>query len=389
LSSVHHNHSNRWPYFVISALWLMLAALFASQLGLSGALPWSVALKHSLAEWLPWVVLSPLIFWLAERFPVERPRWWRGIAINLPVAMVAIVLAEAVFQAIARPPDQGASRVRREAGGPADEEGPAGPERRRGPGVEGRTGPFNGPMQHLLHFHLPICLFTGMAAHAYAYFRRYQEKERREIELQASLAEARLLALQMQLQPHFLFNALNAVSTLVHTNPQAADDMIANLCELLRRALSAGAHREITLRQELDYLECYLGIERVRFGSRLEVAWEVADTTRTAIVPVLILQPIVENAVRHGVERRLGEIGRIRITAETVADRLRITVTDNGPGLPAVPTPPRGHGVGVDNTRARLATLYGDAAFLQLANVPEGGCRCMLELPLRQTLSSS
>jgi LytS/YehU family sensor histidine kinase len=244
-------------------------------------------------------------------------------------------------------------------------------------------------MQHLLHFHLPICLFTVMAAHAYAYFRRYQEKERKAVELAAGLAEARLLALQMQLQPHFLFNALNAMSALVHTNPQAADDMITNLSELLRRSLNAGRQREVPLGEELSYVQCYLEIERVRFGSRLTVEWQIADDARAAQVPVLCLQAIVENAIRHGIERRQQDVGRVRIAAERAGDLLRVTVTDNGPGVAPGETRPRGHGVGLGNTRSRLATLHGEAAAVRLENVPAGGCRAVVTLPFRLTPAAS
>ncbi|MEY4488734.1 MAG: hypothetical protein RIQ79_1242, partial [Verrucomicrobiota bacterium] len=249
----------------------------------------------------------------------------------------------------------------------------------------GRRG---GPFRHLLQFHLPVALFVLMAAQANSAFLGLRERERRAAELTASLAEAKLAALQAQLQPHFLFNALNALATVVHRDAAQADEMINNLAELLRRSLNAGKRPEVTLGEELDHLACYLAIERVRFGDRLQVDWRIEDAARPALLPVLALQPILENAVKHGVERRRESVGRIIIAASVEAGRLRVTITDNGPGpdldSAAVAAPVRpGHGIGLANTRARLHALHGDAAGVTLEPAVGGGCRVTVTLPLR------
>lgn len=383
---------------------MLLGVLFTTQLVLSGRLSWQQAIPTSVAEWLPWMILSPLLFWVAGRFSLERGKLLKGILINLLAALATIFLAETIFQSVdkafqspqestmARPgelrpgPGVGPGGLRPRDRPEGDFAGPdgAGPRRLPPPRML-RNGPRSGSAQHLIHFHIPLCLFTVMAAHAFAYFQRFQDKERKAVELAASLAEARLLALQMQMQPHFLFNALNAMSTLVHSNPQAADDMITNLSELLRRTLTVGRKREVPLAEELDYVQSYLEIERVRFGNQLEVDWQIEPATRDALVPVLCLQAIVENAVRHGIERRMCEVGRIGIAARKTGTDLQITVTDNGPGLTAGETKPRGHGVGLGNSRSRLKTLYGEAAALELTNEPAGGCRATVTLPFHLT----
>ena len=184
------------------------------------------------------------------------------------------------------------------------------------------------------------------------------------------------------MQPHFLFNALNATAALVRRDPDAAEEMIANLSELLRLALAVRDRHEVPLEQELKHVDSYLEIERVRFGDRLVVEREIAEEARPAYVPVLILQPLVENAIRHGIERRAVDVGRIKITAEIAGERLRLVVTDNGPGLSSSGPARRGHGVGLDNSRARLAALHGDGASIKLATGPAGGCVNTIELPL-------
>jgi sensor histidine kinase YesM len=236
-------------------------------------------------------------------------------------------------------------------------------------------------MQHVMHFHVPIGLFIIMAANAFAYFHDLRERERKANELARNVAEARLSALQMQVHPHFLFNSLNAIAALVHKNPQAAEDTITNLSELLRVALSTRHQHEVPLAQEVGYLECYLAIERIRFGDRLQIEWDVADEAKAAHVPVLLLQPLVENAIRHGIEHRREDVGRVRISAAVREGRLVLAVRDNGPGPQASSAGRGGHGLGLENTRARLATLYGGSGDVQLEAAEGGGCVVTVTCP--------
>jgi LytS/YehU family sensor histidine kinase len=182
----------------------------------------------------------------------------------------------------------------------------------------------------------------------------------------------------MQLQPHFLFNTLNAVAELVHTEPDAADLMITRLGRLLRLSLDNAGHQVVPLRQEIDFLKVYLDIEQVRFQDRLEIVWEVAPETLDAAVPTLLWQPVLENAIRHGVTPLPGR-GRILIASRREGDDLVLEIRDNGTGLPNG-APPR-EGVGLRNIRERVSQLYGSRARFSLAPAPGGGTVATLRLP--------
>jgi signal transduction histidine kinase len=224
------------------------------------------------------------------------------------------------------------------------------------------------------------------AATAYALLGRLRAREAQALQLEARLAEARLQALASQLQPHFLFNTLNAVATLVHRDPEAADATLTRLADLLRATLRQPATHEIPLREELGLLDRYVEIMRVRYGARLTIRVDADESAGDVLVPPFVLQPLVENALEHGVARRAGP-GSVVVTARVDAGRLRLEVVDDGPG------PSLGDGgesgIGLPNTRRRLATLYGDAQRLVLEAVPGGGARALVELPARREARST
>ncbi|AGC43932.1 Sensor protein lytS [Myxococcus stipitatus DSM 14675] len=226
---------------------------------------------------------------------------------------------------------------------------------------------------------LPFVLLTA-GGHALGLARRAHVRQRRADQLQAQLAEARLQALASQLRPHFLFNALNAVASLVHADPDGAERMLARLGDLLRQSLESHGRQEVTLREELAALTPYLDIEQIRFGPRLQVAWSLAPDVMDARVPFLALQPLVENAIRHGLAPR-AEPGRIEITAEREGTVLRLSVRDDGMGPPPE-GPVRVGGVGLSNLRARLVTLYGPRAGLELRRGTPRGAVAELRVPL-------
>ncbi|MEO8030931.1 MAG: histidine kinase [Gemmatimonadota bacterium] len=210
-----------------------------------------------------------------------------------------------------------------------------------------------------------------------------RDRQLESAQLATQLARAELQVLKMQLQPHFLFNALNAISELVHQDPGTADRLIARLGHLLRLSLDqAAGHQMVPLRQELEFLRAYLEIEQTRFGARLAVELVAGLEVLDAAVPTLLLQPLVENAIRHGAAQR-ADGGRVSLHARRDEDRLRIVVEDNGPGFPeAQSSLPAG--LGLRNTRERLRQLYGADHRFRLANAPEGGARLLLELPFRE-----
>ena len=203
--------------------------------------------------------------------------------------------------------------------------------------------------------------------------------------MRSQLAESRLEALTAQLQPHFLFNTLQGISTLITRDPIAADRMLTNLSDLLREVLRRGEKREVELTEELRVLESYLDISRARFGDRLTVSVAVDEAAERALVPFFILQPLVENALHHGISSHAGA-GSIEIAAQRVNGQLRLRVSDDGPGTV---TPDAQRGIGLANTRARLRELYGAAHSLDLGRPPEGGFRVDVTIPYRERVPST
>jgi signal transduction histidine kinase len=258
--------------------------------------------------------------------------------------------------------------------------------------AQARVGTPVGQVEAFLNGYLVVDVMTYgavvVAWYALEFHRRLRERERaalaletRAAALEAQMHEARLSALRMELNPHFLFNALNSVAGLVRRGEGSrAIEVLSRLGGLLRLTLERQEGHEVPLGRELELLDLYLGIERVRFLDRLSVEVEVDPAARAALVPAFVLQPLVENAVRHGIAR-VPEPGRITIGARLVGPELAIEITDTGPGIPT------GHrtreGLGLRNTRARLEQLYGSAAALRLERRPSGGTIATLSLPAR------
>jgi LytS/YehU family sensor histidine kinase len=216
--------------------------------------------------------------------------------------------------------------------------------------------------------------------YAFTYYHEARERESQQARLAAQLAEARLSALRMQLNPHFLFNSLNAITVLVRDQQSnTAAQMLEALSDILRQVLQSKPRGETTLDEEISFIEMYLAIEQVRFSDRLQVRWAIDPKVRRAFVPEFILQPLVENAVRHGIAAR-AEDGVIEISAEGSNGDLVLTVKDNGPGY----NPSTKEGLGLANTRERLATIYGAAGRLDVVNAPDGGTIATIRLPLKK-----
>lgn len=375
---------------LVFGLWCLLLVGFAGQLVFTAAVPWRQAFRLALRDWLPWAILAPITVWLAFRFPLERGR----LQLSIPIHVVACILAVLACEFIARQAApvfrplparlQPGFRGGRGAGPPF---GP-GPNRPlpETPQQPLRPGELPEPRRPLFSamrakFNIPIYWIIVSIVHTLTFYRRSHERERRALELESSLASARLQALRMQLHPHFLFNTLNAIATLVHKDPQAADEMITNLGELLRATLDT-SDQEIPLRRELDFLARYLEIQQVRFGDRLRVEKKIDAAALDGLVPTLILQPLVENAVRHGIEPQTGA-GLVQIRAQHSGEVLRLTVHDSGAG-------PKQHaqaqeGIGLANTNGRLQALYGERARLMFTSESEGGFSVELEIPFHES----
>jgi two-component system LytT family sensor kinase len=217
--------------------------------------------------------------------------------------------------------------------------------------------------------------------HAFDYYEKFHERELRASELEKRLTQAKLQSLQSQMNPHFLFNTLHTISALMHKDVEAADRMVMKLSELLRLALDNTEAHEVPLSQELDFLDRYLEIEKTRFRERLNVEKNVAPETLKALVPNLVLQPLVENAIRHGIERH-ARPGKIVLRAEQQNGHLKLEVQDNGDGLPKDGI--KREGIGISNTRSRLHQLYGEKQKFELQNVDSGGLLARVTIPFHQ-----
>jgi len=236
---------------------------------------------------------------------------------------------------------------------------------------------------------LPLCMFLYFAVlgciYAFSYYREARERQAREALLATQLAEARLSALRMQLHPHFLFNSLNAITVLVRDQKtEAASRMLELLGGVLRQVLLSEKQEEVTLAEELQFIEKYLAIEQVRFSDRLTITWTVETLARHALVPAFILQPLVENAIRHGISRR-SEAGLIEIGASVVGDQVELTVRDNGPGYITQAV----GGVGLTNTQARLETLFGNRGQLDVRNLDGHGTVALIKFPFQRQTDGS
>ena len=219
-------------------------------------------------------------------------------------------------------------------------------------------------------------------AHGASFYRRLREREQRTALLEAQLTKARLNALQAQLHPHFLFNALNAISTLLRRDARAAQEALASFSELLRLALNQSAQPEVLLRDDLEFVRRYVEVQRIRLGDRLHFEELIAPEALDAVVPALLLQPLVENAIRHGIEPSPNP-GRVRVLAQVHQQRLLLTVEDNGTGVSQPAAGQSGVGIGLENLRARLKSLYGNQQHIEFDSSPDGGVRVGVEIPFR------
>jgi len=377
-----------WLPLLLLAVAVVLVFAFAAQLVITLQAPWTSALAASLDWWVvPFGVLTigAVLTYVA---PLEKLKWRWALPTHLVACAVVVTLAGEIESE-----RMAAARAARMEGRPPRER----PAEDRPPPLEPpppgarrpREDPPGGPRRFFFtiftssRWQLFLAVYGVSVSVASAWRMRQHavERERKTLELTASLSQAKLEALRLQLQPHFLFNTLNAIATLVHRDANAADEMITNLGDLLRLVLAA-TQPEVPLRRELELVDRYLAIEAVRLGERLHVAREIAPGVLDAAVPPLMLQTLVENAVRHGIEPRRAP-GTIALRVENLGLRLRIIVADDGVGLPAATEGTEKRGVGLANTEARLHELYGNAARLELRAPPEGGTRVEIELPWR------
>ncbi len=351
-------------FFLIFAAWLVPALLSGFntyvQDRLDGRTPdWRWVLFSSV-DWLLYAVLTPVVFRVSRRFPLERRHLARNIALHVLGALVMCV-AWAALGTLLRlgifPPGSGATTQKVWLG-------------------------FVSWVFTTLPFGVGVYFALVGIQHSFFYFAQARERETHAARLAAQLSEARLGALRMQLHPHFLFNTLNSITVLVRDrDTAAASRMLELLSDVLRQVLRTGEAHETALLHEVEFLERYLAIEQVRFSDRLRPHIQIDPAVAHAAVPRFLLQPLVENALRHGIDRRAAA-GLLQVSAHREGGHLVLAVRDDGPGLPT--TPDAVTGLGLSNTRARLAALYGGGATLDVANAKGGGVIATVRLPYHE-----
>lgn len=352
-------------------LWTILGLFYFSQ-GVTQRLvsydptPWWRYLVAWLLGVYIWALLTPLILWFGRRFPIERRHWSRRVTLHLVLSAILsafeLSLENVLYSFFHLFP--AATRDLR---------------------TTIAQSLVRGFHAGVLDYWIVLGLQWGVLYY-YHYRERSEEVLRFQLrgsELQSQLVSAQLNALKMQLQPHFLFNTLNAIMVLVRQEKtRDAEQMLTHLSDLLRGVLEDVDAQEISLGRELEFVQLYLSIEQVRFADRLRAEIAADPSTQEASVPQLILQPLVENAIRHGIGRS-SSAGMILVRASTADGRVKILVQDDGPGFPAGVSS-ENHGIGIANTRARLQQLYGDDASLDIANSNGKGVIVTVKFPFRR-----
>ena len=364
-------------WWVFTVLWLVLGVmLFAGPIILislyeEAEVPWTKVLSEVLG-WYLWGLLLPLIRKVTLRFAFELPAewsftrqlyYWLGqllIHSFFGLAFVSIYfLLERLKDALIIAVFTGSNRI--DFGN-----------------WDTLRSIFMASVEHFILIYFAIVAVFQ----AVSFYEKYSNRDLKASRLETQLALAQLQVLKMQLHPHFLFNALNSVSALMHRDVEAADRMIAQLSDLLRLSLDKDDRHQVPLKKELQFLDRYLGIEKIRFRDRLDVDMDIDDECLDAQVPKLMLQPLVENSIRYGVAMR-SAAGHVVVRARRKGNRLRLEVLDDGPGLPEGHRQSR-EGVGLANTRARLVQLYGEEHRFELRNGPIAGLHVYMEIPFER-----
>ena len=354
-----------WKVWLVSyGVWTFIALMsgfsmyrFNHLFGKPSASFWD-ELKIPLINNLIFATFTPIVLQISLRYPIERSNWrWRSLQYSAGAAVFAA--AHALVRMLVYPVIDTVTKQALPVGW----------------SLFGR----------LLLYGLPdVCFYVYLPvvaiAHTLWYYREFRDRELRASQLETRLAQAQLRALKSQLRPHFLFNTLHSISTLMLTNVQAADTMLVRLSDLLRMSLENNTVQETTLNREMQFVNGYLEIEKMRFGERLQVHCDVEPDTLDARVPHLLLQPLVENAICHGASR-CAEGGEVWINSFRRGDELHLEVGDNGPGFSPNPEWNAKHGLGLNATRERLRVFYGERQRLDIHSAPGRGTIVSVQIP--------
>lgn len=348
------NWSLAFGFWTLLALSFTLRQVFGALLE-GNTVPWHRALAWNLTDYYLWMALTPAVIWLGRR---TAERGWRHfLALHIPASIVAALLQATIMLAIYWP------------------------LRGTGPHADISFAALY-RIEFVEAFQLALVTYWVLLVvlRGIEHQRRLRDEKLRASRLETQLAQSQLQALRMQLQPHFLFNTLNAISALTLSDPSRARLMIARLGDFLRLTLKDRHLQQVPLSHELKFLERYLAIQQVRFADRLTARFDIAENTLQASVPNMILQPLVENALHHGLLPKSGA-GTLRLTTRRKGDDLSLLIEDDGLGLPDTD---HCEGIGLGNTRARLQALFDAAANLDLTRIASGGTRVELRFPFQE-----
>ncbi|UOQ76572.1 histidine kinase [Hymenobacter sp. 5516J-16] len=351
-------HLERIKWGRIALAWLlfalfMMGLVYGQAVSRGAAVHWRTVVLVPLLHSLLWALLTPVVFALASRFDLTAGRrgWLTKFLVHIGVGIALTLGYRAAYVLLLR-----LLAV---------------------PGTEVSWS----AIVASLNVWVPMYWMLLLAAYALEYYDRYRNRSLEAAQLETQLVQAQLQALKMQLNPHFLFNALNAIAALTGDDAKAGQRMMGKLGQFLRVVLDHSDAQQVTLEQELQFTALYLEIEQIRFSDRLRLCYEVDSQARPALVPSLLLQPLVENAVRHGIARN-PDGGTVCLRAARQGDRLQLAVYDDGPGAPG---PDGAWGIGLRNTEERLRTLYGARAALRIDTAPAQGFTVWLDLPFSTT----
>lgn len=319
---------------------------------------WNVMLAVWLTDAYLWALLAPLVWFLAKRLPIDARTWRTNVWVHAIYSVLVAILETTLFSMVIFLCIHHKPR-----------------------------STFTATLWYVLSddFHFNLAIYWGIVAvqHASSMYRKYQEQQLHASELQRQLMQSRLSALRAQLHPHFLFNTLNAIVVLVRQHKaREADEMLTNLSELLRQTLEEWEIQEVPLHKEIEFLKLYLDIEQIRFQDRLKVEMTLEPETLDSLVPCFLLQPLVENAIRHGIAKS-SSAGNLTLKSRRIDSMLEIQVCDDGPGFSDTEIQ-RSKGMGLKNTRARLRELYGEEQSLRLENSGRGGAIATVTISWRE-----
>lgn len=337
-----------------------LAYYYVSTFGSSDKQPFWLLLLLNLQYWYSWALVTPAVLWLSRRAPLERGRLWTSVPAHLAGVAIATFLHVSLVTL-------GRAAIERFHPMP------------------GGDWLMQFQRMFFLNFDWEMMTYWSIVglAHALRYHYEAQDRALTASRLETRLVEAQLQTLQRQIQPHFLFNTLNTVSALMHRDVEAADAMLARLGTLLRQAIETVDVQEVALADELDFLQQYVAIEQARFQDRLTVSFEIEPGTEDCPVPNFLLQPLVENSIRHGIGPRTGP-GHVLVRVARAGDVLRLEVRDDGVGVDRSRLSDLEHGVGLSNTRSRLTHLYGSRHRFLVTSPPEGGLTVQIDIPVEE-----